>query len=61
MTYGRRIYAKASDMKKATMCEYPQPYHALTHNKCVMRCCAKFLCVNLPDQEIYDQYSDTSP
>ena len=26
-----------------------------------MQCCAKCTCVNLPDQKIYYQYSDTSP
>ena len=36
MPHGRHIYAKASDMAKATMCAYPQPDHALPHWKCVM-------------------------
>ena len=60
MTHGRHIYAKESDMAKATMCAYPQYYHTLTHRKFVMKCCAKCPSVNLPDQEIYDQYSNNS-
>ena len=43
------------------MCEYPQSDHALPHWKGVMRCCAKFPSVNLPDQETDDKNSDTSP
>ena len=61
MPHGRHIYAKAYDMEKATMCAYPQSDHALPHWKCVLRCCAKFPSVNIPDQETDDQYSDTSP
>ena len=50
MPHGRHIYAKAFDMAKATICEYPQSYHALPNFKCVFGCCDKCLCVNLPDQ-----------
>ena len=60
MPHGRHIYAKAYDMARATMCEYSQSYHALPHWKCVFRCCAKCLGINLPDQETYDQYPNTS-
>ena len=42
------------------MCAYPQSDRLLPHCKCVLRCCAKFPSVNLPVQEIYDQYSKTS-
>ena len=35
--HGLHIYAKASDMKKATMCTYPQSNYALPHWKCVLR------------------------
>ena len=35
MPHGRHIYAKASYMEKAKMCEYPQSDHALPHCKCV--------------------------
>ena len=38
-----------------------QPDHALPYWKCVMRCCAKFPSINIPDQETDDQYSNTSP
>ena len=51
MPHGRHIYAKASDMKKATMCPYTQSDHALPHWKCVLRCCDKYPYINLPDQE----------
>ena len=60
MPYGRHIYDKAPDMEKATMCEYPQSDHALPHWKCVLLCCSKFPCVNLPYQETYNQYSKNS-
>ena len=61
MPHGSHIYSKASYMEKATMCEYPQYDHALSHQKCVLRFCAKLPCINLPDQETYNQYSDTTP
>ena len=43
------------------MCAYPQSDIALLHWKCVLKCCAKYPCVNLPDQETDDQYSETTP
>ena len=49
--HGRHIYAKASDMAKATMCIYTMSDHVLPHCKCVLHCCADFPCINLPDQE----------
>ena len=51
MPHGSHIYATASDMVNATMFTYPQSEHALPHWKCVLRCCADFLCINIPDQE----------
>ena len=60
MPHGSHIYAKAYDMAKATMFAYPQSYHALPNWKCIMRYCAKYPGINIPDQETYDQYSDTS-
>ena len=60
MPHGRHIYTKASDMSKATMCAYPQLYHALPHYTFLLRCCAKFTCVNIPDQETDDQYYNTT-
>ena len=61
MPHERHIYAKASDMEKATIYAYPQSDHALTHYKCVMWGFDKFPSVNLPEQEIDDKYFDTSP
>ena len=52
MPHGRHIYAKSYDMAKATMCTYTQSDHALSHWKCVLRCCYKCTCINLPYQEI---------
>ena len=43
------------------MCTYTQSDHALTHWKCVLRCCAEFKCINLPDQEKDNHYSETTP
>ena len=57
--HGHRIYAKASGMEKAIMCAYPQSDHELPHCKSVLQFCAKCPCVNLPDQETDDKYSDT--
>ena len=51
MPHGRRLYAKASDIVKATMCTYPQTEHALPQWKCVFCCCADCPCINIPDQE----------
>ena len=61
MPHGCHIYAKASDMAKATMCEYPQSDHALPHCKCVLQWCFKFPSIHLTDQETDDQYFNTSP
>ena len=58
--HGRHIYAKASDMEKATMCAYLQSDHELSHWKCVMQYCDKCPSVNLPDQETDNLYSNTS-
>ena len=51
MPHGRHIYAKASDVAKATMCPYHKSDHALPHGKFVLRCWANCQCINLPDQE----------
>ena len=55
MPHGHRIYAKSSDISKATMRAYSKSDHALPHWKFVMQCCAKYPSVNLPYQEIGDQ------
>ena len=46
---GHHSYSKASDMEKATMCEYTQSGYALTHCKFVLRCYEKCSSINLPD------------
>ena len=61
MPYGHNIYSKASDMLKATMFAYTKSDHALPHWKYVLQCCVVFPCVNLTDQETYNQYYNTSP
>ena len=61
MPHWRHICAKASGTEKATICEYPQSYHALPHWKCLMQCFYKFPSINLPEQEMDDQYTNTSP
>ena len=61
MPQGCHISAKAYDMEKATMCAYAQSDHALTHWKCVLRCCAKCPSINIPDQERYYKHPDTTP
>ena len=61
MPHGSHIYAKASAMSKATMFACPHSYNALPHCNCVILCCSKFTGVDIPDQEIYYQYSDTTP
>ena len=61
MPHGRHIYSKASDMEKAKMCTYPQSDHALSHWKCVLRCCAECPYINLPDQEIDKKHKETTP
>ena len=48
--HGRHIYAKASDMVKATMCAYHQSNNTLPNCKCVLRCCANCPYINLLDQ-----------
>ena len=61
MPHGHHIYAKAYEMSKAKICAYPQSDHALTHWKFAFRCCVKCPCVNIPDQEADDHYSNKTP
>ena len=51
MPHVRHIYAKASDMAKATICTYTQSDHTLPHWKCVLRCCAECPHINFSYQE----------
>ena len=60
MPHGFHTYAKAYYMEKATICAYPQSSHALPYCKFALRCCSDFPCINIPDQETYNQYSDTT-
>ena len=59
MPHRHRIYAKASDMEKTAKFAYPQSDDAFLHWICVLLCCAECSCINLLDQEIDNQYSDT--
>ena len=61
MPHVRHIYAKAYYMAKATMCAYSQSDHALPHWKFVLRCCAQFPSINIPDQETDDKHPNPSP
>ena len=61
MPHGHHICAKSSDMSNAKTCAQPQYDHASPHWKYVLQYCAKFSCVNIPEQEADDQYSNTRP
>ena len=43
------------------MCAYPQFDHTLPHCKFLLRFCSYCSCINIPDQETDNQYSDTTP
>ena len=60
MPHGSHIYAKALDITNATICTYPQSEHALSHLKCVLRCCADCPCINIPDQETTKKHEETT-
>ena len=60
MPHGHHIYTKVSSMTQVTMCAYPQSDHALSHWKYVLRCYADCICINIPDQETYNNNSDTT-
>ena len=61
MPHRRHIYPKEYDMSKATMCVNSQYDHALTHCKCVLRCCSHCPSINITDQEIDDKHPNPSP
>ena len=50
MPHGRHIYAKAYEMKKATMYANLHYYHVLPHFKCLLLCCDQCTIINIPDQ-----------
>ena len=58
MPHRRYIYAKSYDMAKAKMYAYD---HALTHWKFLFQFWSNYPCINITDQETYNQYSDTTP
>ena len=49
--HGRNIYNKASNMANSTICTYPQSDDALSHQKCVLWCCAECPYINLTYQK----------
>ena len=59
--HGSHIYAKAYDMENDTMRTNPQYDHELPHWKCVLRCCADCICINIPDQETTEKHDETTP
>ena len=61
MPHGRHIYAKVYDMANTIMCAYPHYDNALPHWKFVLRCCAKWPCINLPDQETNKKMKKQNP
>ena len=60
MSNGSHIYTKSYDMEKAKMCTYIKSDRAIPNWKFLLRCCAKFPCINITDQETNNQYSDTT-
>ena len=59
--YGRRIYQTEYDMAMSTMFSYPPSQYVLPHWKCVLHCCAKFICIALPSQELDNHDSNKRP
>ena len=49
MPHGHHIYETSSDIAMATMCAYPPSQHALSHWKCVLRCCYNCPGIDFPD------------
>ena len=60
MPHGHHIYATSSDMAMVKMCAYPSYQNALPHLKFVLRCCANFPRIGIPDQKSYRHNSNTS-
>ena len=61
MPHGRHIYTKAYDMAKSKMCAKSQSDHALPHLICILRCCAQFPSIIIPDQETDNNHPNPSP
>ena len=47
-------------MENSTICANSQSDHALPHWKFVLRCCAQYPSINIPDQETYDNHPNPS-
>ena len=60
-TYGRHIYANASNMAMTTRCAYPLSQHALPQWKCVLLCCANFPSIDLQGKHSDRNHSNTYP
>ena len=61
MPHGHHIYATSSYIYMATMCAYTLSQHALTHCKCVLRCCSNWPHIELTGQESGGNHTDTLP
>ena len=48
MPHKNNMFQTDSDTTMVTMCEYPSSNYALPHWKCVLRCCTKCPCIDLP-------------
>ena len=48
MPNGKNMIYTEYEMAMETMCEYPSSNYALPHWKCVLRCCTKCPCIDLP-------------
>ena len=48
MPHGKHMLRIAYVMAISTICTYPLSKHALSHRKCVLRCCEKCTFVDLP-------------
>ena len=51
MPHENNMFPIASGIAMETMCAYLSSNYALTHWKCVLRCCAKYPHMDLPSPE----------
>ena len=51
MPHGKHTFKTASDMAMEKMCAYPSSKYSLPRCKCVLWCCAKFPCIDIPGPE----------
>ena len=59
--HGNHMSKIASDMAVEIFYEYPSSKYALPHWKCVMNCCAKCPCIDIPSPESDQHNSNVSP